>query len=288
MHHLLVSSSLAFALSLLSMAAEAQPPTARAIIERIQSKVACTRRIANTVDTFKAGNPDQPVTGIVTTFAATWQVLARATAGGKNLIIAHEPTFYEHREDTREIEGDAVLAAKRAFLEKHGLLVWRFHDLSHCRRPDLISEGMIEALGWQKQQRPGLPPTFNLAPIRLRALAADLRRKLNASAVRVVGKLDASVTKVGFLAGASDAPDQIRFLARPDVEVLVTGESREWETVEWVRDAVAQGRNKALIVLGHVPSEESGMKAAARWLSTFITEVPIEFVPAGDPFAPMD
>jgi putative NIF3 family GTP cyclohydrolase 1 type 2 len=291
--HFLPATALLTLPLLLAPPARAQPaapsaPTAQAIVERIQRQVACPRRIADTVDTFKAGDPDRPVTGIATTFAATQDVLARAAAAGRNLIIAHEPTFYDHREDTKAIEGDAVLAEKRAFLNKHGLRVWRFHDLVHCRRPDGIQEGMIEALGWQKQQRPGAPPTFVLPAVSLRALATDLRRKLKASAVRVVGQLDARVTKIGFLPGAADASDQIRFLARPDVEVLVTGESREWETVEYVRDAVAQGRAKALILLGHVPSEESGMKAAARWLKSFIPEVPVEFLPAGDPFAPLE
>jgi putative NIF3 family GTP cyclohydrolase 1 type 2 len=261
--------------------------TAQEVVDRIQREVACDRRGSDTVDTFKAGDPDRAVTGIATTFAATWEVLERAAASGKNLVITHEPTFYEHREQTRQIEGDAVLAAKRAFLEKHGLVVWRFHDLVHCRRPDGIVEGMVEALGWQKHQRPGTPPTFTLPSTTVRALAGQLRRKLDARAVRVVGKLDMRLTQVGFMPGAADAPNQIRFLARPDVEVLVTGESREWETVEYVRDAVAQGQNKALILLGHVPSEEGGMKAMARWLAGFVREVPVGFLPAGDPFRPI-
>ncbi len=272
-------------------AARAEPPaglTAQVVVDRIRSKVACPRKRPDTVDTFKAGEPGQRVTGIATTFAATWDVLARAAASGKNLIVAHEPTFYDHREDTKAIEGDAVLEAKRAFLKKHGIAVWRFHDLVHCRQPDGILEGMVEALGWQRQQRPGTPATFTLPATTVRELAAELRRKLGARAVRVVGKLDARVTRVGLMPGASDAPAQIRTLARPDVEVLVAGESREWETVEYARDAAAQGKNKALILLGHVPSEESGMAAMARWLATFIDEVPIAFLPAGDPFQPVE
>jgi putative NIF3 family GTP cyclohydrolase 1 type 2 len=261
-----------------------RPPSAQEIVERIRQQAACKRRIADTVDTFKAGDPATPVKGIVTTFAATHDVLVRAAASGKNLVVTHEPTFYEHREETGPIEGNAVLQAKRALLKQHGLVVWRFHDLVHCRQPDGIDEGMIQALGWQKQLRPGAPPTFVVPATTVRALAGALRRKLDARAVRVVGKLQARVTRVAFLAGASDAADQIRLLARDDVEVLVAGESREWETVEYARDAVAQGQNKALILLGHVPSEERGMEAAARWLRSFIREVPVEFIPAGDPF----
>lgn len=263
------------------------PPSAQQIVDRIKDKVACARR-GDTVDTFKAGDPSRPVTGIVTTFAATFDVLTRAAAAGKNLVIAHEPTFYEHREDTRPIEGDPVLEAKRALLKKEGIMVWRFHDLVHCRRPDGIHEGMIQAMGWLKHQRPGTPPTFTLPATTVRALARDLRHKLKARAVRVVGNLEAKVTKIGFMPGAADAANQIRLLASPEVEVLVTGESREWETVEYVRDAVAQGRRKALILLGHVPSEERGMETTAAWLRTFIPEVPTVFMPAGDPFQTLE
>ena len=271
-------------LALPSPARAAPTVTAGQVVERIRNQVACTRRQTQTVDTFKAGDPNARITGIATTFAATFDVLRRAAASGKNLIISHEPTFYEHREETREIEGDPVLEAKRAFIRQHGLVIWRFHDLSHCREPDLIDEGMIEAMGWDKHRRSGEPPSFTLPQTTVGALARDLARRLKARTVRIVGNRETRITQVGFLPGATDSVNQIRLLARDDVELLVVGESREWETVEYARDAVAQGRKKALILLGHVPSEESGMARSAVWLKGFIPEVPIEFIPAGDPF----
>jgi hypothetical protein len=39
-----------------------------------------------------------------------------------------------------------------------------------------------------------------------------------------------------------------------------------------------------LIILSHIPSEQAGMEECARWLKTFVTEVPIEFVATADPF----
>jgi len=66
--------------------------------------------------------------------------------------------------------------------------------------------------------------------------------------------------------------------------VLVVGETREWETVEYVADAVSQGRPKALIILSHVPSEQSGAEQCVQWLETFLSGVPIEFVATPDPF----
>jgi putative NIF3 family GTP cyclohydrolase 1 type 2 len=41
---------------------------------------------------------------------------------------------------------------------------------------------------------------------------------------------------------------------------------------------------KAMILLGHVNSEEAGMEYLATWLNNIIEDIPIHFVPAGDPF----
>src|SRR5579859_363263 len=66
--------------------------TARTVVERIRSKVGIPWR-EQTVDNFKDGsNPDQPLTGIATTMVATYEMLQRAAAAKRNLIIVHEPT----------------------------------------------------------------------------------------------------------------------------------------------------------------------------------------------------
>jgi putative NIF3 family GTP cyclohydrolase 1 type 2 len=76
----------------------------------------------------------------------------------------------------------------------------------------------------------------------------------------------------------------IPFLARPDVDVLVLGETHEWELVEYAQDTIVSGKKKALIVLGHVVSEQAGMRYCAEWLKGFVKEVPIEFIAAAEPF----
>jgi len=76
----------------------------------------------------------------------------------------------------------------------------------------------------------------------------------------------------------------IDLLARPDVDVVIGGEAREWEVVEYAQDVIRSGKKKALILMGHVVSEQSGMKYCAEWLRSFVTEVPVEFVAAPEPF----
>ena len=268
-------------------AAQAQPSTltARRVVERIQQHVGVPWT-EPTVDTFKAGDPDTTVTGIAVTMMATLDVLQRAAAAGKNLVITHEPTFFGHLDDTSvlEQEHDPVYAAKLAFIRAHHLVVWRFHDYWHRRRPDGILTGVVSALGWQKFQSADTPFLFSVPSTSLQALAAEMGAKLHASTVRVVGDQQLRVTKVALAPGAAGFARHRAALQRDDVEVLVIGEAQEWETVEYVADAVAAKTSKALILLGHIPSEQAGMDECARWLKTFVSEVPIELMPARDPF----
>ena len=85
-------------------------------MERIQKNLGVPWRTP-TVDTLKAGGPDTSVLGIATTMMATFDVVQRAAKAGRNFVITHEPTFYNHEDTTSAFASDPVYAAKRAFLE---------------------------------------------------------------------------------------------------------------------------------------------------------------------------
>ena len=260
-------------------------PTAQEIIDRIKKNVGVPWTTP-TVDTFKAGDPNTPVTGVAVTMMATLDVLERAAASGMNLVITHEPTFYSHLDGTQALEkqNDAVLAAKEAFIKEHHLVVWRFHDYWHKRNPDGILFGMTHALGWEKFQSSAQPNLFTLPEVTLNNLAKETQQKLSVNVERVVGDPELRVTRVALLPGAAGSEAQIKLLERDDVQALVIGETPEWETVEYVADATTERKAKALIILSHIPSEQAGMEECTRWLKAFVTDVPVQFVPAKQPF----
>jgi putative NIF3 family GTP cyclohydrolase 1 type 2 len=265
--------------------AQSKPaPTAREVIEQIKANVGVPWR-TETVDTIKAGDPETPVTGIATTMMATFDVLRRAAAEGKNLVITHEPTFYSHqdRTDGFQSENDAVWADKDKFIREHKMVVFRFHDHWHMRRPDGINEGVLRALGWEKfyNQESRL---IKIPETTLENLAAEVQKKLGAKVLRAVGAKDMKVTTIAMQPGAGGPAGHRRALQRPEVEVLMIGEVPEWETIEYVNDASAQGKRKALLLIGHIPSEQPGMQNCADWLKTFIKTVPVSFVPTVEPF----
>ncbi len=266
-------------------AAAQQTMTARQVIEQIQQHAGAPWQ-GETVDTFKAGDPATIVTGIATTFADTFDVLRRAAAAGANLVISHEPTFYNHQDETKALANDPVYREKLAFINAHHMVVFRFHDHWHhpVMKPDGIMQGEVAALGWQKFQDHDNEMMFHFPPMSLEALASSIQRKIGMRTMRVVGERTMTVANVAFVPGAAGAETQVRALERTDVDALVVGESREWETVEYARDAMSENHHKALIIMGHVASEEAGMDYCATWLKQFLPGVPITFVPAGEPF----
>jgi putative NIF3 family GTP cyclohydrolase 1 type 2 len=277
-------------LSILMMAGalnaqQAKVLTARQVITLIQQHSGVTWD-GPTVDTFKAGDPDTPVTGIATTMMATFDVLKRAAAQGANLIITHEPTFYSHEDKTESLAAakDPVWREKEAFIAEHHLVVWRFHDHWHMRRPDGILSGMTDALGWQRYERNDAPNLFVLPKTTLRELAKNIQERIGIKVLRVVGNPDLEVTKIALMPGAAGTQRHLELLRRDDVEVLVIGEVPEWETIEYVADAAAEGHRKALILMGHIPSEQAGMASCAEWLKTFISGIPVTFVKTAEPF----
>jgi putative NIF3 family GTP cyclohydrolase 1 type 2 len=285
----------------------AEQRTIRDVIDTILSAIPRSP-FPDTVDTVKAGDPSQPVSGIVTTFLATLEVIEHAAAAGANLIITHEPTFYTHLDDTDWLQGDAVYAAKAQLLADYGIVVWRFHDHWHAHAPDGIFTGVVKALGWEdnivspdpwlasaagqgKLRMTGMawaadPQRSTLCVIpqtRLDELARLLKERLAISSVRVAGSPELPCQRVMLLPGSPPGKLQITALSRDDVDVLVTGEINEWETCEYVRDANRAGRPRGLIVLGHAVSEEAGMGWLAEWLRERLPGVSVRHVPAGEP-----
>ena len=107
------------------------------------------RRISPTVDTCKAGDPKKQVKRVGTCFIATPNVIARAAAWGADLLITHEPTYYDHWDEQEGREQERVRSIKKTLIEQSGMVLWRWHDHLHERMPDGIIEGQLKALGWK-------------------------------------------------------------------------------------------------------------------------------------------
>lgn len=279
---------LALAFAALSQHSVAQGMTAAQAWTKIQQRYAAAPP-PNTVDTLKAGDPSTPVTGIATTFLDTMDVLREAAARGENLVISHEPTFYNHLDDTKAFTNDPVYKEKLAFIQQHHMVVYRLHDEIHRSVDgDHMLLGFYKSIGWERLPHPTNLGVYNpyfvtIAPTTVGKLAEQLRQQLHVRTMRVEGDPDLAVSHIAVLPGASGLANQVRALNQPDVELLLAGEASEWETVEYVRDAVSQGRKKAMILLGHEVTEEPGMEQCAEELRTLFPGMKVDHIVAGQP-----
>jgi hypothetical protein len=78
---------------------------------------------------------------------------------------------------------------------------------------------------------------------------------------------------------------QINVTSKEKPDLLIVGELDEWETSEYIRDLRASGSNTALIVLGHIVSEEPGMEWLVNWLQPQIPAIKITHIPSNDAFS---
>jgi putative NIF3 family GTP cyclohydrolase 1 type 2 len=273
--------------------------TAQQVVDRIKENIGVGWK-ADTVDTFKAGDPSTAVTRIVTTSLASVDVLNRAVKSGANLIITSEPTFYS-RTDTptppvRRPFGqpgsvpagplsppppDPVFLGKDAFLKKHNLVVFRLSDHWRLRNPDPFAQGFADTLGWEKLA--GDPKHISIPETSLDVLVSHTKKALQSrGGMRVVGDPHLRVRKVALLPGST--PIEAAIAALPAVDAIIAGEVREWESVEYVRDTDDLGGKKALILTGRIVSEDPGMELCAQWLKKIVPEVASTWISAGDPY----
>jgi putative NIF3 family GTP cyclohydrolase 1 type 2 len=280
--------------------------TAQEVVDRIKKNIGVdwkpdTPGTSDNIDTFKAGDPSATVTGIVATSLASLEVLNRAVKAGANLIVTSEPTFFS-RADTptppvrRGFPGgpppttpaeppppDPVFTAKDDFIRKNRLIVFRLSDHWALRTPNPFAQGLANSLGWEKFAAPDDPAHLEIPDTSLDALVTHVKKSLNSrGGMRIVGDPKLRIRKVAFLPGST--PIQASIQTLPGVDAIIAGEVREWESVEYVRDTVALGGKKALVLVGRVVSEDPGMQVCAQWLKTMVPEVKSSWVSAGDPY----
>jgi putative NIF3 family GTP cyclohydrolase 1 type 2 len=239
---------------------------------------------ADTVDTVKAGDPSRELTSIVVTFLATCDVIEQAAQLGANFIITHEPTFYNHPDETDWLSNHPVYEAKRRLIEESQVVIWRFHDYLHSIPPDSTFMGLAKELKCEVNATSDQPYVCSIHSMSLLELGHWVKQQLGIQTIRVVGDLMSQCERIALLPGFPPAAWQMKSLGEADADVLITGEIHEWEVSEYVRDTTHLGHKKGLIVIGHAASEEPGLRLIIPWLHERLPGVAIHFVPCGNPF----
>ena len=251
---------------------------AKEIIARMESWAPGTYE--RTCDTIKCGDPEQEVTRAAVCCFATPEVIRAARAWGAQLLITHEPTFYDHWD---YIEDTPVGKAKQQLLEESGLVLYRYHDHPHAAPSDLIGLGEVEALGLEGALEERGTEKINRctlnSPMTPREMARHIESKLGIAHVRICGAADKPVTK---LALAFGTPRGVFEELSGWADMVLTGEACEWRLGEYARDAAQLGFAKALLILGHCGSERDGMRCITGMLREALPSLDVCYFESGE------
>lgn len=230
---------------------------------------------AVTCDTYKAGNPDNEVSGVCISMFATPEVIKKCTDRNINFLIVHEPVFYNHMDDHIP---NKLAELKKEFIEKSGITIARYHDHAHIPGNDLIYEGEIKyskLVGRKIITDMFAVNRFELdEALTAKELAAELEKNLEIKHIKIAGCCDKKGKKIGCCFGT---PGHVaEELAYNDF--VLTGEICEWEVGEMARDYAQLGYNKAVLVMGHIGSERAGMVYLADILKKKHPELNINYI----------
>ena len=232
---------------------------------------------SNTCDTVKNGDPDREIRKVAVTMTATADLIRKAQEWGADLLIVHEPTFYSHMD--QHLENDPVTKAKEELLAKTGMVIWRYHDHPHNKKMDMIGEGTVKMLGFQGTwiNRSWAVNRFILdEPLTPREIMERFRRN-GGEHVRICGTVDEPCKNISLCLGTPRGV--FEELQDPEVDVV---ESCEWALGEYARDAAALGFRKALMIIGHNPSEKGGMILLSEMLSREIPSLETKYFDCGE------
>lgn len=233
-------------------------------------------------DRLLAGDLDNAVRAIAVSFMPSYRVIEEAARVGASLLVVHEGVYYSHRYEPDRFGDDPVILAKQALIARSGLAIYRCHDYWHRIRPDRIALGFLRQLGWETfvlRHEPTSSVVVLPSPKTVYDVAMSLKQRLGLAAVRVVGDLARTCTRIGVTVGYRGGGDHaIPLFLQDGLDLLIVGEGPEWETPEYVKDAIAQGRGAALVVVGHTESEVPGMRLLAERLRESFPGVPVDYV----------
>jgi putative NIF3 family GTP cyclohydrolase 1 type 2 len=273
--------TLTFILTLISQTMIAQTGASPLTVGQVMQLIRQNARpqwVESKTDTIVVGNAFDAVTGISTCMFVDMEILKRSVANKCNLIVTHEPTFYEGSDKIPAfLKDDPVLTEKMKYIMEHHLTIFRLHDNGHRMKPDQVMQGLADELGWKVVQQS--PWILEVNKQSLSSVANEVKKHFGVDGIRVIGNPDLQITRVGLVPGmAPSLQMHLGTLQREDVDAILVGEAREWEDYVYVKDAVVQGRKKGAIFMGHLKSEESGMKYCATWLKTFIKDINVTFL----------
>ena len=243
-----------------------------------------TANYSHSCDTFKSGDPEKEIKKVGVCMFATVEVIREAAKWGADILITHEPVFYNHMDTTGHLENNPVYLGKRSIIDESGMAICRIHDHMHHANLDRIALGEMEYLGLEYAHVANPYYAVNRfelkEPIKANDLLERIKDVLGVKHARLCGDGEMEITNItGCFGTPGHILDEIN---DPWCQVVLAGETAEWYECEYIRDAAALGMKKAMIVMGHCGSERAGMVYMAEGMKKDYPELDIKYFECGE------
>ena len=249
------------------------------ILEHFLSRADWVDRV-KTVDRVIVGDPGKNVSRALVMWMASFAALRAAAERDVELIICHEPTFWEHRDEVSEKSMAAL--EKRRFIEECELVILRNHDcwdrwpqigIPWAWAAFLGSEGKPAAIGNRGYQH-----RYDIEPVTFGEFAEKIAARtstIGQPMVEVVGNLEKPVSKIGVGTGCvCNVPVYMEMGC--DCCIVCDDGTAYWRHIQYAEDI-----GVPVICVNHGTSEEPGMVTLTRYINEHIEGVTAEHLPQG-------
>jgi putative NIF3 family GTP cyclohydrolase 1 type 2 len=222
------------------------------------------------VDRIVIGDPGTFVKKIGTAWMGYMSICQQAVNDGVNVLIVHEPPFYNkdisYFEQENDLPGQTrkeyleMVRKKARWIEEHGLVIIRSHDVMDIVPGFGMPYALGMALGFTGDDIIRRAPGYNVyrtgpAPaIGVAQHIADALKSAGQPGVGFCGDSDYMVRSVGIGAGCNSDPLSLSWL-EPDMYVVVDDKIRNW-----IQTPFAEDSGRPLVMINHGTSEEYGMR----------------------------
>ncbi len=241
--------------------------------------------LEKTVDRVIIGDPDKEVRRVLVTWISSFEAVRRAVAGGFDMLMTHEPTFYVHANELPQADASPVGCQKRRSLEQSGLVVLRNHDVWD-RMPRIgVPWAWARFLGITSAPvatgYDGYQHRYDIAPVSLEVFARGMAEKTAAigePAVQVIGEPAKVVSKIGVGTGCACRIEVFQQMGC-DVAIVCDDGTTYWRDLQRAAD-----EGFPVIRVNHGTSEEPAMRTLTQYINDSLPDVTAEHLPHGSCF----
>jgi len=240
------------------------------ILEHFLSRAPWVDR-GRTVDRVIIGDAEKEVARILVTWMPSLEAVQKAVAGGYDLLMCHEPVFYDHWDYKDNPEGAAsteIGARKKEVIEGAGLVILRNHDVWD-RMPEVgIPYAWADFLGFGREPvklgGANYLHRYDVEPVSVGELARRVAARtttIGEPFVQVVGDEHRVVSRIGIGTGCASDPAVFRSLGC-DLSIVSDDGTAYWREIQQAAD-----EGHPVIRVHHGTSEEPGMVTLTHYVN---------------------